>query len=208
MTTLSPKIGVYVRVSTLDQEKGLASQEHAITQYLDGHGLANAKWYRDRLSGATTKRPAFEQLQKDIFNGRVKTVVCWKLDRLSRSLRDGINVLTDWVEKDVRIVAVSQQLDFSGMIGQAFGALLFAVAQMERENLRENTKRGLLKAKNAGVSLGRKRKLDATQIVALLDKGMSYSQVGRELKCSRQSLYNTLKHAGITYKRDDTGRPS
>lgn len=118
--------GVYIRVSTLDQENGLKSQEKAIRDYLAGHGLADATWYRDRLSGATTKRPGFERLQKDIFLGKVKTVITWKLDRLSRSLRDGINVLTDWLNKDVRVVAVSQQLDFSGVTGQLIAAVLFA----------------------------------------------------------------------------------
>jgi DNA invertase Pin-like site-specific DNA recombinase len=192
------KVAVYVRVSTLDQEKGLKSQENALRQYLDGHDVTNAKWYRDRVSGGTLKRPAFEQLQRDIFNGRIKTVVCWKLDRLSRSLRDGINVLTDWIERDVRIVAVSQQLDFSGAVGQAFAALLFAIAQMERENLRENTKRGLLHAQANGVQLGKRPTLFAKDILPLLNSGKSVAEAARLLGKTRQAIYTALKREGTT----------
>lgn len=191
------KTGVYVRVSTLDQEKGIKSQEKAVQDYLDGHGIDGARWYVDRLSGATTKRPEFEKLQKDIFNGRVKTVVCWKLDRLSRSLRDGINVLGDWLENDVRVVAVSQQLDFNGTVGQMVASVLFAIAQMERENIRENTKRGLAAAKARGVKLGKRPKLFAKDIVPLIQSGHSLSSAARELGKTRQALYDALKREGV-----------
>jgi DNA invertase Pin-like site-specific DNA recombinase len=100
-------VAAYLRLSTLDQERGIQSQEKAISDYLAGHRLTDVVWYRDRLSGATTTRPAFTKLQRDIFCGKIKTVVTWRLDRLSRSLRDGVNVLADWLEKDVRVVAVS-----------------------------------------------------------------------------------------------------
>jgi len=188
---------IYVRVSTLDQEKGIKSQEKALADYAKGHGIDGIVWYRDRLSGATTKRPAFERLQRDIFNGKVKTVICWKLDRLSRSLRDGINVLCDWIDKDIRVVAVSQQLDFSGAVGQMVAGILFAVAQMERENIRENTKRGLLAAKAKGVKLGKRPKLFAADIVPLLDGGMSIGAAARKLAVSRQAIYDALKRDGV-----------
>ena len=168
-------VAVYVRVSTLDQEKGIQSQEHGLAEYLRNHGIENATWYRDRLSGATTDRPAFKQLQKDIFQGRVKTVVCWKLDRLSRSQRDGINLLADWLEQGVRVVAVSQQLDFSGPAGKLVAGVLFALGEMKRDNLRENTKRGKANAKARGTKLGKRPKLFAKDIVPLLEKRRSRS---------------------------------
>jgi DNA invertase Pin-like site-specific DNA recombinase len=191
------KVGVYLRVSTLDQEKGLDSQERALRDYLAGHGIADAQWYRDRLSGATTDRPGFDKLQRDIFMGKVKTVICWKLDRLSRSLRDGINVLHDWLGKDIRVVAVAQQFDFSGTVGQMIAAVLFALAQMERENLRENTKRGMAAAKAKGVKLGKRPKLFARDIVPLLLSGQNVSEVARTLGKSRPAIYASLKRDGI-----------
>ena len=194
-------MAVYVRVSTLDQEKGIDSQERALRDYLDGHGIEHATWYRDRLSGATLKRPEFERLQHDIFRGRIKTVVCWKLDRLSRSMKDGINTLSDWLEKDVRVVAVTQQLDFSGATGRMVAALLLAVAEMERENLRENTKRGMAAAKARGVKLGRRRVLHATNIMRLIESGKSVAEVARQLGRTRQAVYESLRREGYDTKR-------
>jgi DNA invertase Pin-like site-specific DNA recombinase len=100
------------------------------------------------VSGKDLKRPGFDRLQKAVFNGQVKCIVVWKLDRISRSVRDGINTLCDWIDQDVRVVAVTQQLDFAGKLGQIIAPLLFALAQMERENLRENTKRGIAVARS------------------------------------------------------------
>jgi len=136
-------------------------------------------------------------MQKTIFDGKVDTVVVWKPDRLSRSLKDGINILTDWLEKDVRIIATSQQLDFSGAVGQMIASVLFAVAAMERENLRENTKRGIAAAKARGVKLGKRPKLFAKDIVPLLQDGFSIARVSKKLGKTRQVIYDALKRENI-----------
>lgn len=183
---------IYVRVSTFDQEKGILSQEKALKDYVKAQGMENIKWYRDRLSGASLERPAFERLQKDIFNGKVGAVVCWKLDRLSRSLQDGINVLCDWCKRGIRIVAVSQQLDFNGTVGQLIASVLFAVAQMERQNISENTKRGIAAARERGVKLGKRPKLFASEIIPLQKKGMTIAQIAEKLGKSRQAIYDAL----------------
>jgi len=183
---------IYVRVSTFDQEKGILSQEKALKDYVKAQGMENIKWYRDRLSGASLERPAFERLQKDVFNGKVGAVVCWKLDRLSRSLQDGINVLCDWCRRGIRIVAVSQQLDFNGTVGQLIASVLFAVAQMERQNISENTKRGIAAARERGVKLGKRPKLFARDIIPLQKKGMTIAQIAEKLGKSRQAIYDAL----------------
>jgi len=53
-----------------------------------------------------------------MFSGRIKIVVVWKLDRVSRRLKDGINVLADWCEQGVRIVSVTEQIDLTGPVGR------------------------------------------------------------------------------------------
>ena len=58
----------------------------------------------------------------------------WKLDRLSRNLRDGINVLADWCDKGLRVVSVTQQIDFNGATGKMLAAVLLGVAEMEQED--------------------------------------------------------------------------
>jgi DNA invertase Pin-like site-specific DNA recombinase len=151
----------------------------------------------DKITGSTTNHPAFNKLQRDIFNGKIGTVVCWKLDRLSRSLKDGINILTDWLEEDVRVVATAQQLNFSGNVGQLIASVLFAIAAMERENLRENTKRGLAAAKARGVKLGKRPKIFAKDIVPLLKDRLRIAGISERLGKSRQAIYDALKRENV-----------
>jgi DNA invertase Pin-like site-specific DNA recombinase len=129
-------IGVYIRVSSHAQ-KG-ASQKGALTQWLanHGHALAAGQWYEDTEMGKTLSREGFHARQADIFRSVVKTVLVWKLDRLARLLREGVNVLADWCQKEVRVVAVTQQIDLSGTIGHLTASLLFGIAEIELQDIK------------------------------------------------------------------------
>ena len=96
-------IAAYIRVSTVGQnERG---QRAEIRKWAEGNGLTDLAWYVDKESGDTLDRPAFRRLQADVFKGKIKTVVVWKLDRLSRSIIDGLNVLADWCNRGIRLTA-------------------------------------------------------------------------------------------------------
>lgn len=188
---------LYVRVSTANkQDKGLDSQEKALIEYCRNHGITDFKIYPDKLTGGTLDRPALLRMQQDIFRGRVSTVVVWKLDRLSRSLKDGIGLLVDWLEHGIRIVAVAQQFDFNGAVGQLIASVLLGVAQMERENIRENISRGMQAAKKRGTRIGgSKPKITTAEVLALKKEGYGVAEIARQLKCSRQTVYSALQRA-------------
>ena len=104
-------IAAYCRVSSRHQKTD--SQVAEIKKWLDAHGYDGSQvvWYMDKQTGKTLQRPEFERLQRDIFAGKVGTVIVWKLDRLSRRLRDGVNVLADWCERGLKIVVITQQIE-------------------------------------------------------------------------------------------------
>ena len=149
-----PTTAAYIRVSTAGQNS--AGQRREITRWLKGNGIDDVRWFVDKETGDNLDRKAFQRLQEAIFNGEVKTVVCWKLDRLSRSLRDGINTLCDWCDRGLRVVSVTQQIDFNGTVGKMIASVLFAVAEMEQETRRERQAAGIEAAKERGVYQGRK----------------------------------------------------
>ena len=134
-TSMNKKTACYVRVSTTGQN--LAGQKREINCWLKGHQFKNLVWFVDKQTGDNLDRPAFEKLQKAVFAGEVGTIVVYKLDRLSRSLRDGLNVLCDWCERGLRVVSVTQQIDFNGTVGKMLAAVLLGVAEMEQETRRE-----------------------------------------------------------------------
>jgi DNA invertase Pin-like site-specific DNA recombinase len=137
-------------------------------------------------------------MQHDIFKGTVRTVVVWKLDRISRKgVKEGLNVLSDWLKKGVRVIATTQQIDLSGAIGEMVASIFFALARMERENLIENTKRGLAAAKARGVKLGKRPTLFSKDIVPLLRSGKTVAEVAEQFGKTRQAVYAVLWREGI-----------
>jgi DNA invertase Pin-like site-specific DNA recombinase len=192
MTMTSTKVGVYIRVSTVEQN--LDGQRLSIQTWLDGQGLT-AVWYEDKSTGNNLDRAAFSDLQQDVFNGKVKTVVVYKLDRLSRSLRDGINVLTDWLDAGIRVVSVTQQLDFSGAAGKLIASVLFAVSEMETETRKERQADGIKAAKAKGVYKGRAKgssTVDSGRVQELKSQGLKVTEIATSLGISRQSVYSHL----------------
>ncbi len=182
-------VAVYIRVSTASQNE--TGQKREVMKWLKGNGInpSGVMWYTDKESGETLKRPEFEQLQKDIFNGAIKTVVVYKLDRLSRSLKDGIDTLCSWCQKGIRVVSISQQIDFTGAMGQLVAAVLFAVAQFETETRRDRQAAGIAVAKEKGAYVGRKRGavkagVDPAQAIELRNKGLTHEEVAKVLGVS------------------------
>jgi DNA invertase Pin-like site-specific DNA recombinase len=191
-------VGVYLRVSTLDQQSGIESQEKALREYCRNHGIAKPRVYRDRVGGGSLDRPSFDRLQADIFAGKVKTIIVWKLDRLSRSLRDGVATLCDWLERGVRIVSVTQQFDFSGATGKLVASLLYGLAELEREALRENTKRGMQAARENGKQIGRPKKLRVSDIAHCLEQGDSMPSIAKKFSVTIPGVYAALRREGVT----------
>lgn len=189
-------IAAYIRVSTKDQNT--RSQRSEIDQWRRSHGIDSNSvvWYEDQESGATLDRPAFDRLQADIFAGKVKTVLIWKLDRLSRNLREGVNLLADWTAKGVRIVVITQQIDLSGPIGRIIAAVMLGLAEIELENIRERQKAGIAAARARGVYKGREpgaRKASPERARELADRGNTSEEIAAALKISPRTVARYLK---------------
>jgi DNA invertase Pin-like site-specific DNA recombinase len=190
-------VAAYVRVSTTGQNE--AGQRQEIEQWLEGNGTppGGVRWYVDKESGDTMARPAFERLQADVFAGTVGTVVVWRLDRLSRKLRDGINTLCDWCDRGLRVVSVTQQIDFNGTVGKIIAAVLLGVAEMEQEARRERQRAGIEAAKARGVYRGHGRKPGTTKASPkrakeLRAKGLTQQEIATALGVSRGTVARYL----------------
>jgi DNA invertase Pin-like site-specific DNA recombinase len=187
----------YIRVSHKSQNE--ASQQREIQRWLDGRGI-QAEWLLDKKSGDNLSRPAFEKLQAAVFAGEVDTIVVYKLDRISRSLRDGINTLCGWCERGVRVVSVTQQLDFNGATGQLIASVLFAVAAMEQETRRERQAAGIAVAKEAGKYRGRRSgstKATPKRALELRGKGLQDTEIAAALNVSIRTVQRYLSAVAV-----------
>ncbi|RCS42294.1 HTH domain-containing protein [Bremerella cremea] len=191
------KTAVYVRVSTVGQNE--AGQSREIQRWLKGNGITDVEWYTDKQTGDNLDRPGFEKLQADIFAGRIGSVVVWRLDRLSRKLRDGLDVLCQWTDKGIRVVSVTQQIDLTGTVGKMMAAVLLGVAEMEQETRRERQAAGIEAAKQKGVYKGRKpgaTKASPAKVAELRGRGWSDAEIAQHLEVSRQTVWRYGKRAG------------
>ncbi len=180
-----PRLVGYARVSTDEQTTALQ---------LDALRAAGcAAIHEDSASGASRSRPGLERAIADLVAG--DTLVVWRLDRLGRSLRDLLEIAESLRERGVALRSLTDHIDTGTAAGRMLYAVLGAVAQFERDVLRERTVAGLAAAKRRGERLGRRPALTAAQIREaqnMLRRGESPNHVARVLRVGRSTLYRAL----------------
>ena len=192
---MPPSIACYLRVSSRTQKTD--SQKAEIEQWLarHGHDPTTVQWFEDKETGKTLKRPAFERLQTAIFEGNIKTVIVWKLDRISRRIKDGINTLASWCERGVRVVSVTQQIDLNGAIGSMLAGVMFGLAEIELEYRRERQAAGIKLARQRGFYQGRQRgttKAKPQRARELRDRGLTVPEIANALGTSERTVFRYL----------------
>lgn len=159
-TQLSNNItAIYVRVSTdfqFEEGYSLEAQEQKLKQWCDIKDYTNYQVYQDGgWSGSNLDRPAMKKLISDITNHKVKRVVVYKLDRLSRSQKDTLFLLEElFIPNNVEFFSMNENFDTSTPYGKAMIGILSVFAQLERENIRERTRMGMYERVKDGYWMG------------------------------------------------------
>lgn len=179
----------YIRVSTIDQNTDRQL-----------HGIELDKVFEDKCSGKDANRPQLKACLEYLRDG--DTLVVHSIDRLARSLRDLLNIVQDLLARKVSIRFVKENMDFNGdkpnPTQDLYLNILGAVAEFERQMIRERQKEGILLARqrNAYDKCGRKPSLTTKQIEdikARLALGETVSALAKEYGVSRQTIYVNCK---------------
>jgi len=182
---VEPRLVGYARVSTDEQTTALQ---------LDALRIAGcAPIYEDSASGASRSRPGLSRALEDLAAG--DTFVVWRLDRLGRSLRDLLDISEMLRERDVALRSLTDHIDTGTAAGRMLYAVLGAVAQFERDVLRERTVAGMRAAKKRGEHIGRPSALTPTQVreaKKMRDRGESPNHIARVLRVGRSTLYRAI----------------
>jgi DNA invertase Pin-like site-specific DNA recombinase len=148
------RAALYVRVSSGEQNTG--AQERALREYVQRRGWKLQQIYRDHgVSGASSSRPALNELMKACRRGLVDVLVVWKFDRFARSLKQLMSGLEMCRALGIDFVSVTEAVDTSLPAGELVFQMIGAVAQFERSLIGERVKSGLANAKAKGKVLGR-----------------------------------------------------
>ncbi|MDP9374147.1 MAG: recombinase family protein [Chloroflexota bacterium] len=177
----------YARVSTAEQT--LALQEDAL------NAAGCERLFTDTLSGAKTDRPGLAQALAFLRPGDV--LVVWRLDRLGRSLKALIETLTTLEGRGIGFRSLTEQLDTTTSGGKLIFHVFGALAEFERDLIRERTQAGLAAARARGRQGGRPKKLGTPTKVAMAqalydDKRHSIAEICRTLGISRATLYRYI----------------
>jgi DNA invertase Pin-like site-specific DNA recombinase len=145
---------LYARVSTTEQTT--VNQLIDLRQYCKARHWQQVVEYVDiGVSGSKDSRPALDNLVRDAKRRRVDTLIVWKLDRLGRSLRHLILLLDELTALGVAFVSLGEGIDTSTPAGRLQLHVLGAIAEFERDRIRERVRAGLARAKAEGQRLGR-----------------------------------------------------
>jgi len=134
------------------------------------------------ISGGSERRPQLDAMMTAARGRTLDAIVCWKLDRFGRSLKHLVTAMADLESCGVTFIALRDNLDLSTPSGRLMFHVIGAMAEFERDLIRERVKAGVDLARARGKQLGRpRRRLDAARIVALRANGCSWRQIAREL---------------------------
>lgn len=149
------RVAIYARVSTGEQQT--ENQLAELRRYVEARGWSTPIEYVDKgVSGATDRRPALDRLVMDAKRRRFDLLVCWRLDRLGRHLRHLITLLEELQALGVAFISLGEGIDATTPAGKLQMHILGAIAQFERERIRERVLAGLRRAKAQGTRLGRR----------------------------------------------------
>jgi DNA invertase Pin-like site-specific DNA recombinase len=180
----------YARVSTYEQILNL--QQDALQK------VGCTKIFTDTASGAKTERKGLEEALNYVRKG--DTLVVWRLDRLGRSLPHLIATMTALEERGIGFQSLTENIDTTTSGGKLIFHIFGALAEFERNLIRERTQAGLAAARERGRIGGRPKVLTAKQMLIAQslydDPKNSIQEICRTLKISKVTLYRYIKAGG------------
>lgn len=176
----------YARVSTLEQNEDLQ---------VDALKAADCdRIFIDHASGAKTSRPELDHLMDVVRAG--DQVVVWKLDRLGRSTQHLVSLINRFQEQGVGFRSLTENMDTTTPGGVLIFTVFAAMAQFERDLIRERTSAGLTAARMRGRKGGRPSQLSSAQIKAIQKpyecKTLTVQRITQHYNVSRKTMYNVL----------------
>jgi DNA invertase Pin-like site-specific DNA recombinase len=186
-----------MRVSTKGHGQTTDTQALALREYAERRGFEVAGEYRDEgISGSKDSRPALDRLMKDARTRRFDLVVVARFDRFARSVSHLLRALEEFNHLGINFISLSESVDTSTPMGKMIFTVLGAVAELERNLIKERVAMGISRARKEGKHIGRpKTDVDARQVAGLRARGRSWNEIAQELgigKGTAQRAFDSL----------------
>ena len=188
------RIALYARVSTKDQSCELQLRD--LRAYCAARGFEAAREYIDvGQSGGKESRPDLNRLMEDARKRRFDAIVVWRFDRFARSTKHLLLALEEFRSLGILFISYNENIDTSSPLGQALFTIVSAVAQLERDLIRERVSAGIRNARAKGKKFGRPtRTVDRDRILRLRAEGKSLRQIAENLGVGYGTIRERLKN--------------
>ena len=190
---------LYMRVSTKGHGQTTDTQALALREYAERRGFEIASEYRDEgISGSKDSRPALDRLMKDARTRKFDVVIVARFDRFARSVSHLLRALEEFSHLGVDFVSLSESIDTSTPMGKMIFTVLGAVAELERNLIKERVHMGISRARKQGKRLGRPKRVFDREKAQTMLQSMSVREVARQLGVSRGVVDRALSLTDAT----------
>ena len=191
------RAALYARVSTTGKGQDTELQLEELRREARTRGWQVVGEYLDEMSGSRDRRPGLDQLMEAARSGKFDLVAVFRFDRFARSTKHLLLALEEFRILGVDFVSMREQVDTSTAMGKAMFTIIAAIAELEKDIIRERVVAGVRRAQAAGRHCGRPRhELDLRATTALLAQGHSLRQVADMLGLPRATLQRRLAEKG------------
>jgi DNA invertase Pin-like site-specific DNA recombinase len=186
------KAFLYARVSTGDQNEGMQVRE--MRELAERRGCDIEVFIDAGFSGAKTKRPELDRMMGLVRRGKCDVVIVYRFDRFARSTQHLVNALEEFRALGVEFISVHEAIDTTTPMGRFAFAVFAAIAEFERELIRERVRSGMAHAKANGQHIGRPALgLDAVAITRLREQGLPWREVAHRVKADESTVRKFMR---------------
>jgi len=204
---------LYARVSTRDKGQDPEMQLTELREFAAKRGWQIAGEFVDvGVSGSKDSRPQLDAMMRLAKTRKLDVIAVWKLDRFGRSLRHLVDALAELNAVGCAFVSLRDNLDLTTPAGRMMFHVIGAMAEFERELIRERVKAGLAHARSKGQRLGRPKirrehDEDAKVIRRMRAEGESYGEIAEALGRTKSDIYRVCMTLGCQPEGASTASP-
>lgn len=192
------RIALYARVSTL-KDQSPEMQLNEMREFCRNREFDIVGEYVDLgVSGSKESRPELNRLMADSIRRKFDAVLVWKLDRFARSLKHLVNALAEFESLKISFISLRDNLDLTTPAGRLMFNVIGAMAEFERDLIRERVRAGMANAKRRGKRLGRKpSSIDIGLVRDLQAQGLPLRRIAQQANTSTASIYRHLSACSV-----------
>ncbi len=190
------RTALYARVSTSDKGQDPEMQLRELREFCQRRDWTISGEYVDvGVSGSKDSRPELNRLVADAKRRKLDAILVWKLDRFGRSLKHLVNSLAEFESLGVAFISLKESLDLTTPAGRLMFGIISAMAEFERDLIRERVRAGIANRRAKGFRVGRKPiLLDAGRLATMRSDKKSIREIALTLGCSPSLVHKTLSN--------------